>query len=91
MFLLLEGETKLERWFLRVLKEVLKVLKGMLFKVCIERGFIRGGFVKVLKGGFAVLKDVLRHIRMGALSNERGSSGYCNGVPQVLKWGPFKY
>jgi hypothetical protein len=57
MFLLLEGEKKLERWFL-------KVLKGMLFKGCIKRGFIRGGFVKVLKGGFAVLKDVLRHIEM---------------------------
>jgi hypothetical protein len=28
-------------------------------------GFIRGGFVKVLKGHFTALKEGLRHIEMG--------------------------
>ncbi len=38
MFLLLEGERNRERRFLKILEEVLKILKGMIFKICIKRG-----------------------------------------------------
>jgi hypothetical protein len=66
MFLLLEGERNWERWFLKVLKEILKMLIGLLFKV-LKGGSSGEVLMKCWRAAskIKVLKEGSRRIGMG--------------------------